>query len=186
MKILELDVASLCQEDTLVKEIAPTQALLPGECMGQRSLVVTVHGVTESDMTEQLTISLSFRSVLKSRVSVVGVGDLPPGHRDSTVIIQARACGLAQVICPPLLTPNFVSTGPSTAGLVSKQPSPGDGQTPCSSHWALLTPVGVSSPSSQIRSFPISICSGHPLIITKDHRPDEFKPQKCISLSSGG
>ena len=148
--------------------------------------MVTVHGVTESDMTEQLTISLSFRSVLKSRVSVVGVGDLPPGHRDSTVIIQARACGLAQVICPPLLTPNFVSTGPSTAGLVSKQPSPGDGQTPCSSHWALLTPVGVSSPSSQIRSLPISICSGHPLIITKDHRPDEFKPQKCISLSSGG
>ena len=120
--------------------------------MGQGSLVATVHGVAESDMTEQLTISVLSRSVLKSPVSVVGVGDLPPGHRDSTVIIQARACGLAQVTCPPLLTPSFASTGPSTAGLVSKQPGPGDGQTLCSSHQGLLTPLGRSSPTSQIRS----------------------------------
>lgn len=34
MKILELNVASLCQEGTLVKGIAPTQVLLPGECHG--------------------------------------------------------------------------------------------------------------------------------------------------------
>ena len=52
--------------------------------MGQRSLVATVHGVTQYDMTEQLTNSLSSRSVLKSPESVVGVGDLPPAHRDNS------------------------------------------------------------------------------------------------------
>ena len=47
MKILELNVASLCQEDTLVKGIAPLKYSCLENAMGQRSLVATVHGVTE-------------------------------------------------------------------------------------------------------------------------------------------
>ena len=45
-------VQSLFQEDPLEKEMA---VLLPGEAHGQGSLAATVHGVTELDMTEQLS-----------------------------------------------------------------------------------------------------------------------------------
>ena len=45
---------------TLPKIWWPTPVFLPGESPGQRSLVgYTVHGATESDTTERLTLSLS-------------------------------------------------------------------------------------------------------------------------------
>ena len=55
----ETQLQSLDQEDPLEKGTTtrqPTPAFLPGESHGQRSLV---RGVSESDMTEQLTLSLS-------------------------------------------------------------------------------------------------------------------------------
>ena len=58
--IWETGVRSLGREDPLEKEVATHSSILPGKSYGQRSLVgYTVCGVTESDMTEWLTISLS-------------------------------------------------------------------------------------------------------------------------------
>ena len=46
-------VRSLCQEDPLEKEMAPTPVFLPGESQGQKSLVgCHLWGRTESDTTE--------------------------------------------------------------------------------------------------------------------------------------
>ena len=53
-------VQSLGQEDPQKKGMEPTPVFLHGEFHGQRSLAAAVHEVTESDMTEQLTLSLSF------------------------------------------------------------------------------------------------------------------------------
>ena len=55
----ETRVLSLCWEDPLKD---PTPIFLPGECQGQRSLGATVHGVAESDTTEQLTLSRHFEN----------------------------------------------------------------------------------------------------------------------------
>ena len=41
------------------REWSPTAVFLPGEFHGQRSLAVTVHRVTKSQTTEQLSLSLS-------------------------------------------------------------------------------------------------------------------------------
>jgi len=38
------------------REWQPTPVFLPGEFHGQKSLVASVHGVTESGMTEWLTL----------------------------------------------------------------------------------------------------------------------------------
>ena len=43
-------------EDPLEDEWQPTAVFLPGESHGQRSLVATVHGAVESDMTEHNNI----------------------------------------------------------------------------------------------------------------------------------
>ena len=43
-------------EDPLEDERQPTAVFLPGESHGQRSLVATVHGVMESDVTEHKNI----------------------------------------------------------------------------------------------------------------------------------
>ena len=57
----EMWVRSLGREDPLVKEMVPTPVLLPGEFPGQRSLGgYSPWGHKESDVTEQLTISLSW------------------------------------------------------------------------------------------------------------------------------
>ena len=50
----ETCVQSLGQEDPPEKEMATTLVVLPGKSHGWRSLVATVHGVAESDTTEQL------------------------------------------------------------------------------------------------------------------------------------
>jgi len=42
-------------EDSLEKEMATTPVFLPGKSHGQRTWRATVLGVTQSDMTEQLT-----------------------------------------------------------------------------------------------------------------------------------
>ena len=54
-------VQSLSQEDPLEKGMQPTPGCLPGEFHGQRSLAgPSPWAHEESDMTEQLTFSLSF------------------------------------------------------------------------------------------------------------------------------
>ena len=53
-------VQSLGQEDPQKKGMEPTPVFLHGQFHGQRSLAAAVHEVAESDMTEQLTLSLSF------------------------------------------------------------------------------------------------------------------------------
>ena len=63
--IQETGVWSLGWEDPLEKEWLPTPIFLPGIFHWQRSLVgysSWCHGVTESDMTEWLTLSLSFNT----------------------------------------------------------------------------------------------------------------------------
>ena len=56
----ETEVQSLSWEDPLEKEMATHSSILPGEFHGQRSLVgYSSRGHRESDMTEQLTLSLS-------------------------------------------------------------------------------------------------------------------------------
>ena len=53
-------VQSLGQEDPLEKGMATMPVFLPGEFYGQRTLVGhSPLGCKESDMTEQLTLSLS-------------------------------------------------------------------------------------------------------------------------------
>ena len=53
------------QEDPLEKGWLPTPVFLPTESHGQRSLVgYSPWGRTESDMTEQLTLSLSSKSCI--------------------------------------------------------------------------------------------------------------------------
>ena len=47
-------MGSLGWEDPLKGGMQLTSVDLPGECHEQRNLVATVHGVAESDMTEQL------------------------------------------------------------------------------------------------------------------------------------
>ena len=49
---------SLCQEDPLEKRRQSTPVFLRNP-MGREAWQATVHGLTESDMTEQLTLSLS-------------------------------------------------------------------------------------------------------------------------------
>ena len=44
----------------------PTPVFLPGEFHGQRSLVATVHGIAESNATEQLTLTFQWPIVLFS------------------------------------------------------------------------------------------------------------------------
>ena len=54
--VQETQVQSLGGEDPLEKGMLPTPVFLPGEFHRQRSLVgYTVHGVTESDMSNPLT-----------------------------------------------------------------------------------------------------------------------------------
>jgi len=53
------------------KEWLPTPVFLPGEFHGQRSLVATVHGVTELDMTERLTLSPGSLGVVKEKCVVL-------------------------------------------------------------------------------------------------------------------
>ena len=50
-----IQVRSLGREDSLEKGWQPTPVFLPVKFHGQRSLVATVHGVTELDTTEWLT-----------------------------------------------------------------------------------------------------------------------------------
>ena len=50
-------VQSLGQEDSPGEGNGNTPVFLPGESHGERSLAGTVHGVTESDTTEQLTLT---------------------------------------------------------------------------------------------------------------------------------
>ena len=50
---------------TCRRECLPTSVFLPGEIHGQRSLVATVHGITDSDTTEQLTPSELLNSFIK-------------------------------------------------------------------------------------------------------------------------
>ena len=59
-------VQSLDQEDPLEKEWQPTQVFLPGGVHGQGSLAgCSPWGHKESDMAEQLTLSLSLPSIAK-------------------------------------------------------------------------------------------------------------------------
>ena len=58
--VQETWIQSLGQEDPWGREWQPTPVSLPGEFHGQRSLAgYTPWGQKESDMTEQLTFSLS-------------------------------------------------------------------------------------------------------------------------------
>ena len=58
-------VQSLGQEDPLEREQQPTAVFSPGEFHEQRSLAgYTVHGVAESGMTEQLSLTLILNSAL--------------------------------------------------------------------------------------------------------------------------
>ena len=54
----ETQVQSLGGEDPLEKEMVSTPVFLPGEVHGQRSWWATVHGVAESDTTEQLSMAI--------------------------------------------------------------------------------------------------------------------------------
>ena len=57
----DTQVRSLSQEDPLEKEWLPTPVFLTGEFHGQRSLAGhSPCGCKESDMTEQLTLSIHF------------------------------------------------------------------------------------------------------------------------------
>ena len=57
----EIWVQSLGQEDPLEKGMLPTPVFMPGESHGQRSLAgYRPWGCKESDITEQLTLSLFF------------------------------------------------------------------------------------------------------------------------------
>ena len=57
-ELQEMWVQSLGQEDPLQESMTTTPVFLPGESHGRKSLVqAIVHGVTESDMTEQLHFS---------------------------------------------------------------------------------------------------------------------------------
>ena len=47
------------REDPLDKRMAPTPLFLPGEFHGQRSLA-GYHGITESDTTERLSLTILF------------------------------------------------------------------------------------------------------------------------------
>ena len=47
----------------------PTPVFLPGESQGQESLVATVSGVTESDMTERLHFHFSLSCIGEGNVS---------------------------------------------------------------------------------------------------------------------
>ena len=51
----ETQVQSWVKKIPWRREWQPTPVFLPGEFHGQRSLAPTVHGVSESDMTERLT-----------------------------------------------------------------------------------------------------------------------------------
>ena len=56
----ETQIQSLGWEDALEKKWLPTPLFLPGEFHGQRSLEgYSPWGLKESDLTEQLTLSLS-------------------------------------------------------------------------------------------------------------------------------
>ena len=58
-EIQERQVQSLGWEDPLEKEKQPPPVFLPGELHGQKSLVgYSPWGLKESDMTEQLSLSL--------------------------------------------------------------------------------------------------------------------------------
>ena len=59
-EVQETQVQSLGQEDPLEEEMAATPLFLPREFHGQRSLAgYNPWGLEESDMPEQLTLSLS-------------------------------------------------------------------------------------------------------------------------------
>ena len=61
----ETQVRSQGQEDPLEKEMATHSSILAEEFHGQRSLTgYSTWGLKESDMTEQLTLSLSNNKVL--------------------------------------------------------------------------------------------------------------------------
>ena len=61
----ETQVRSWGQEDPLEKEMATYSSILAGEFHGQRSLTgYSSWGLKKSDMTEQLTLSLSNNKVL--------------------------------------------------------------------------------------------------------------------------
>ena len=48
-------VQSLSLEDTLEEGMQPTPVFWPGESHGRRACLATIHGVTESDMTERMS-----------------------------------------------------------------------------------------------------------------------------------
>ena len=53
-------------------ECQPTPVFLPGESLGQRSQVDTVvHGITELDPTERLTLYFHFRTFLKIKIFIL-------------------------------------------------------------------------------------------------------------------
>ena len=64
----ETQVQSLGWEDSLEEGTATTPVSLPGESHGQRSLVgYSPWGRKESDMTEQLILSLHFHSAERQK-----------------------------------------------------------------------------------------------------------------------
>ena len=71
-------------EDPLEEEMIPTPTLLPGESHGQRSLVVyNLLGPKEMDTTEQLTLPLSEKCILRhpqtpQLVNLIGAYCFPP------------------------------------------------------------------------------------------------------------
>ena len=58
------------QEDPMEKGMQPLLVFLPGEFHGQRSLVYSPQGCKESDMTEWLTLSFSFKDRFTSTLSL--------------------------------------------------------------------------------------------------------------------
>ena len=61
----ETQVLSLYWEDPLEEEMATHSSILTWRIpMDRETLQATVHGVTESDMTEQLTLSTFLKSLL--------------------------------------------------------------------------------------------------------------------------
>ena len=57
--------SSLGQEDPWRRKQQPTPMFLPGNSHGQRDRQATVHGVTELDMSEQLTITTALLNIFR-------------------------------------------------------------------------------------------------------------------------
>ena len=59
-------VQSLGLEDALEKEMVPIPVYLPRKSMNREDWWATVHGITELDTTEWLTLSLHFQKSFKN------------------------------------------------------------------------------------------------------------------------